>query len=84
AVDEAQKAGMELVEPQLKRAPRGYPAAHPRVQRLRLKNLTLFARHPLEPWLHDERCRDQVRAQLDATRPFVTWLAKHVGPSNSG
>jgi len=44
----------------------------------------LHARHPLEPWLHDERCRDRVRAQLDATRPFVGWLAKHVGPSNPG
>lgn len=62
----------------------GYPVGHPRVERLRLKNLTLLARHRLEPWLHDERCRDRVRTQLDAARPFVTWLDKHVGPSNTG
>lgn len=80
----AEAAGMTLVEPQLKRAPRGYPVGHPRVERLRLKNLTLLARHQLAPWLHDERCRDRVRAQLDAARPFVTWLGKHVGPSNTG
>jgi uncharacterized protein (TIGR02453 family) len=84
AVSAAAKAGMQLVEPALKRAPRGYPLDHPRVERLRLKNLTVFARHPLEPWLHEERCREQVRAQLDAARPFVTWLGKHVGPPNMG
>ena len=84
AVSQAAAAGMQLAAPELKRAPRGYPLDHPRLDRLRLKNLTLHARHPLEPWLHDERCRDRVRAQLDATRPFVGWLAKHVGPSNTG
>src|SRR5918998_3917918 len=83
AVGEAAHAGMTLVDPVLKRAPRGYPTDHPRVERLRLKSLTLFARHPLEPWLHEERCHEQVREQLDATRPFVAWLATHVGPSNS-
>lgn len=84
AVTAASQAGMVLVDPQLKRAPRGYPVDHPRVERLRCKDLTLFARHPLQPWLHDERCRELVRAQLDATRPFVAWLGKHVGPANSG
>lgn len=83
AVAKAAAAGMELVEPELKRAPRGYPVDHPRVQRLRLKNLTVFARHPLEPWLHDERCREVVRAELEGGRPLVTWLAKHVGPAGA-
>jgi uncharacterized protein (TIGR02453 family) len=83
AVTTAAEAGMTLVEPVLKRAPRGYPADHPRVARLRLKNLTVYARHPLEPWLHDQRCAERVRTQLDATRPLVAWLAKHVGPSNT-
>ena len=62
---------MELVEPELKRAPRGYPLDHPRVERLRLKNLTVFARHELEPWLHEERCREVVRAELEGARPLV-------------
>ncbi|MFP5365099.1 MAG: DUF2461 domain-containing protein [Thermoleophilia bacterium] len=84
AVAQAATAGLQLVEPELKRAPRGYPLDHPRVQRLRLKNLTVYARHPLEPWLHDERCRERVRTQLEATRPFVAWLGRHVGPSNTG
>ncbi len=84
AVAKAAGAGMTLVEPELKRAPRGYPLDHPRVERLRLKNLTVFARHPLEPWLHDERCREIVRAELEGARPLVTWLAKHVGPPAAG
>lgn len=84
AVGQAAAAGMALADPVLKRAPRGYPVDHPRVERLRLKNVTLYARHPLQPWLHDARCGERVRAQLDATRPFVTWLGKHVGPPNGG
>jgi len=84
AVATAEQAGLTLVEPALKRAPRGYPLDHPRVERLRLKNLTLFHRHALEPWLHEERCVELVRDELDATRPFVAWLGKHVGPSNAG
>jgi uncharacterized protein (TIGR02453 family) len=83
AVAKASAAGMELVEPELKRAPRGYPLDHPRVDRLRLKNLTVFARHPLEPWLHDERCREIVRRELEAAKPLVAWLARHVGPPDA-
>jgi uncharacterized protein (TIGR02453 family) len=72
-------AGLELVEPSLKRAPRGYPMNHPRVERLRLANLTMFRRHQLEPWLHEPACDKRVRAELEAGRPFVSWLRKHVG-----
>ncbi|HEV2058593.1 MAG TPA: DUF2461 domain-containing protein [Solirubrobacteraceae bacterium] len=80
AVAKAQERGMTLVEPALKRAPRGYPLDHPRLERLRLKNLIVFTRHPLEPWLHDERCGEVVRAELEGARPLVAWLAEHVGP----
>ena len=84
AVAKASAAGMQLVEPELKRAPRGYPVDHPRVARLRLKNITVFARHELEPWLHEERCHEVVRAELEGSRPLVAWLAKHVGPPVAG
>jgi uncharacterized protein (TIGR02453 family) len=80
AIGVAAAAGMVLVEPELKRAPRGYPQDHPRIERLRLKNLTVFCRHPLEAWLHTRECDERVRAQLDAARPLVRWLGKHVGP----
>lgn len=81
AVDEAAAAGLALAPPGLKRAPRGYSPDHPRVVLLRLKDITVHCRHELEPWLHEPRCHDVVRRQLDATRPVVAWLGKHVGPA---
>jgi uncharacterized protein (TIGR02453 family) len=81
AVQSAAGAGMDLHEPALKRAPRGYPPDHPRVDLLRLRNLTVRHRHELAEWLHEPRCAEVIRAQLDAARPLVAWLAKHVGPA---
>jgi uncharacterized protein (TIGR02453 family) len=81
AVKAAGAAGLELAEPGLKRAPRGYPPDHPRIDRLRLKQLTVGRRHPLEPWLHEPACDELIRSELDAARPLVGWLRKHVGPS---
>lgn len=82
AVAAAGKAGMELAPPELKRAPRGYPIDHGRIDRLRMKELTVYRRHGLEPWLHTPRCRARVRAELEGARPLVTWLSKHVGPTD--
>jgi uncharacterized protein (TIGR02453 family) len=73
--------GMRLTAPELKRAPRGYPQDHPRIDRLRLKSITVSRRHELGPWLHKPKADKLIRARLDAARPLVAWLAKHVGPS---
>jgi uncharacterized protein (TIGR02453 family) len=81
AVQTAADAGLELAPPALKRAPRGYPPDHPRIDLLRRRELTVARRHPLEPWLHEARCTELVGAQLDATRPLVAWLGKNVGPA---
>ena len=81
AVDGTRAAGLELAPPQLKRAPRGYPIDHPRIERLRMKEITVYRRDPLGPWLHAPACRTRIRTQLESARPLVAWLAKHVGPS---
>ena len=81
AVKTAGAVGLTLAEPALKRAPKGYSPDHPRIERLRLKQLTVRRRHPLEPWLHDPVCDELIRTELEAVRPLVAWLAKHVGPS---
>jgi uncharacterized protein (TIGR02453 family) len=81
AVKTAVAAGLELADPELKRAPRGYPADHPRIDRLRLKELTVYRRHPLEPWLHEAGADERIRTELEGACPLVAWLAKHVGPS---
>ena len=82
AVKAAATGGLELAPPALKRAPRGFPIDHPRIERLRLKELAVYKRHPLEPWLHEPACDELVRSELEAARPLVAWLGKHVGPSS--
>jgi uncharacterized protein (TIGR02453 family) len=82
ALRTAENEGLELSPPELKRAPRGYPQDHPRIDRLRLKQITVYKRHPLEPWLHQPACRDRIASELEATRPLVAWLAKNVGPTS--
>jgi uncharacterized protein (TIGR02453 family) len=77
----AKRAGLTATEPELKRSPRGYPADHPRADRLRMKRLVVSRRHPLEPWLHEPRCNEIVRSELLGARPLVKWLAETVGPS---
>jgi uncharacterized protein (TIGR02453 family) len=81
AVEVASAAGLALSAPALKGAPRGYPADHARIDRLRLRALTVSRRHALEPWLHEPACDARVRAELEAARPLVAWLGENVGPS---
>jgi uncharacterized protein (TIGR02453 family) len=81
AVRTAAAAGLELSEPELKRAPRGYPQDHPRADRLRLKDLTVHRRHELEPWLHRPECVERIRTELESARPLVAWIGRHVGPT---
>jgi uncharacterized protein (DUF2461 family) len=83
ALSAAAAQGLTLTAPELKRAPRGYPDDHPRIDRLRLKEITVTRRHPLGPWVHKPRADKLVRTQLDAARPLVSWLAKHVGPGGA-
>lgn len=79
----AQEGGLALTEPALKRAPRGYPADHPRLDRLRLKELTVYRRYPLQRWLHTAECDRRIERGLEAARPLVRWLGEHVGPSTA-
>jgi uncharacterized protein (TIGR02453 family) len=81
ALGTASAAGLEAAPPELRRAPRGYPMDHPRIDRLRMKEITVYRRHTLEPWLHTPKCRSRIRTELESARPLVAWLAKHVGPS---
>ncbi len=81
ALDHAKEAGLELGEAELKRAPRGYPIDHPRIDLLRRKRLTVSKLEPLEGWLHSPEAGRRIHGLLDAAAPLVSWLEKHVGPS---
>jgi uncharacterized protein (TIGR02453 family) len=74
------RTGLELAPPELKRAPKGWSPDHPRIERLCLKQLAVYRRHALEPWLHTRGCATRVRAELDSARPLVTWLRETLGP----
>lgn len=81
AIAPAIALGFATTEPELQRVPRGYPADHPRGERLRMKSLTVYKRHERDHWLHTPECDAAVRAELEATEPLVRWLAETVGPS---
>ena len=74
AVASAEAGGLQLIEPTLKRAPRGYPQDHPHLDRLRLKHVVVHTRHELAPWLHTPECDERIRAELESARPLVAWL----------
>jgi uncharacterized protein (TIGR02453 family) len=81
AIATAQAARLALNEPDLVRAPRGYPADHPRVDLLRRRALTVSRRHPLAPWIHKPAAGARIRRELSAAAPLVRWLRERVGPS---
>jgi uncharacterized protein (TIGR02453 family) len=79
AITRAQDAGLELNAPDLVRAPRGYPADHPRVELLRRRSLTVARRRKIGTWLHKPRAGAYIREELQAAAPLVRWLRDHVG-----
>ena len=76
----AEAGGLKLAQPAIKRAPRGYRVDHPRIEWLRLRNLTISHRHRIDSWLNEPICRERVQSQLRAAQPFVAWIAETVGP----
>jgi uncharacterized protein (TIGR02453 family) len=65
----------------LKKAPRGFPGDHPRIELLKYKGLIAWHEWPVEPWLSTPKAKDYVREFLIATRPLSDWLYGHVGES---
>ncbi len=65
---------------QLTRAPRGYPADHPRVELLRHKGLAVSRSFDAEPWLFHPEAVDVVAGHWRALAPLNRWLHRHVGP----
>src|SRR6266702_4588253 len=64
----------------LKSAPRGYPADHPRIDLLRHKGLIAWRDWPAAAWLGTARARTRVVDFLRTAAPLQDWLDEHVGP----
>lgn len=84
ALGKAAEAGLVLGEPELKRAPKGWPADHPRIELLRRRSIIAGHRQGLPKWLHGKGAGDRIRAQLEAGAPLVRWVREHVGPPQAG
>jgi uncharacterized protein (TIGR02453 family) len=65
----------------LKKAPRGYPPDHERIDLLRCKGLIAWREWPVAAWLGTAAAKERVTGFLTATQPLADWLAAHVGPS---
>ena len=74
------KKRYEIGGEQLKTKPRGYDAAHPRVDLLRHKSLIVS--HPIgfEPVIHTAEVLDIIKRDWRAIRPLVDWVAEHSEP----
>lgn len=83
AIGTATAAGLQLGEPDLKRAPRGVDPGHPRIELLRRRRMVVARREPLADWLHDAGAEEPIAALLTAAQPLVRWLERHVGPSQT-
>lgn len=81
ALSVAAEAGMSPPQPELTRAPRGYPADHPRVDLLRLKSLTVGRRDELRAWMQKPEAGRRIRERVEAAAPLVDWLRTYVGPT---
>ncbi|MCL2582507.1 MAG: DUF2461 domain-containing protein [Streptosporangiales bacterium] len=75
-----EKNGVEIqCHGELKTAPRGYKADHPRIRFLRCKGLTSWQWWAPEPWLHTAAAADRVTAFLRTSADLVSWLDANAG-----
>ncbi|MEJ7584585.1 MAG: DUF2461 domain-containing protein [Acidimicrobiales bacterium] len=80
--DEAAAAKVQITgHEMLKRAPKGYPSDHPRIDLLRYKGLIAWKQWPAGAWLGQPKAKVRVVEFLRATRPLNDWLGTNVGPS---
>jgi uncharacterized protein (TIGR02453 family) len=78
-VAEARRIGNLVLGSELKRAPRGYDPAHPRIELLRHKRLAVTRAWQLEPWAHTVEAYDRVTRLWRDGEQVAAWLATNVG-----
>ena len=78
AVAAVRATGLEVGGDRLTRAPRGYPADHPRIDLLRHRSLFVGRSYGFEPFVHTPELLDRVRDDWRRLRPLVQWLTARV------
>lgn len=62
----------------LSRPPRGFPADHPRIELLRMKDLVAGRSFAPEPWLSTPRALTKIRKTIRDIEPFREWIRAYV------
>ena len=75
-----QEHGFTVEGQQLARAPRGWPADHPRIDLLRYRTLYASRQIPADELASGAACTRATAAALRQVRPLADWLAEYVGP----
>ncbi len=78
-IDVLEAAGWEVGGDQLKTAPRGWPADHPRIGLLRHKSLTVMRDYGFDQVIHSPELVDKIRADWRETTPLLDWVVRHGG-----
>ena len=73
-LDGLERRGWTRGGDRLKTAPRGWPAAHPRIDLLRHRSLTVSRSYGYEAVIHRPALLEEVRRDWRAARPLVVWL----------
>ena len=60
-------------------APRGYPADHPRIELLRMKDLHAGKTFKKEAWISTPKALVHVRRAIKDLKPLADWIRSHVG-----
>ena len=79
--DIRRKDGEVGAHDEIKTAPRGYTADHPRIDLLRYKGIIGWWDHEPGTWLHSTAARDTVAEGWRSLVPLNRWLVANVGPS---
>jgi uncharacterized protein (TIGR02453 family) len=80
-MEDARGGGLELAEPALKVAPRGYPRDHPHADLLKYKSVLGGRRLAPGPDFESHAALEFAAATWRAVGPLNAWLDAHVGPS---
>jgi uncharacterized protein (TIGR02453 family) len=62
----------------LSSAPRGYSSDHPRIELLKMKDLSAGRRFAPAAWLATAKARGRIDRVITDTAPLVKWLRQHV------
>jgi uncharacterized protein (TIGR02453 family) len=74
-----QADGWTLGGDKLKTTPRGYDAAHPRIDLLRHRSMTLGKSYGFAPVIHTRDLLTMVRDDWREATPFVEWVSDNAG-----